>query len=229
MIIQPIDVVILGHWLDWKAFRQQKSFFRERPALRIRATFRTLSVASAVLQQRNWIRFVLKPGFVSKFSGRLPVTSRRCQGTTLPHIPVRICIASKISADQYRRYEHFSQVSTTEYFAQLLELQPINWLRLPLFQGMATSAVAGAEGLIRSTRSALIQYINNHPAEGHPEIANAIIDDLLLVLSEKLTDERYAIPILETAAFLLDSYVAPVPGFQSPTSVILTQHLPANY
>ncbi|KAL3439255.1 tubulin folding cofactor D C terminal-domain-containing protein, partial [Aspergillus tetrazonus] len=116
-----------------------------------------------------------------------------------------------------RRYEHFSQVSTTEYFAQLLELQAINWLRLPLFQGMATSAVAGAEGLIRSTRSALIQYINNYPAERHPEIANAIIDDLLLVLSEKLTDERYAIPILETAAFLLDGYVASVPGFQSPT------------
>ncbi|KAL4771088.1 tubulin folding cofactor D C terminal-domain-containing protein [Aspergillus nidulans var. acristatus] len=116
-----------------------------------------------------------------------------------------------------RRYEHFSQVSTTEYFAQLLELQAINWLRLPIFQGMATSAVAGAEGLIRSTRSALIQYINNHPAERHPEIATAIIDDLLLVLSEKLIDERYAIPILETVAFLLDGYVASVPGFQSPT------------
>ncbi|KAL4975370.1 tubulin folding cofactor D C terminal-domain-containing protein [Aspergillus desertorum] len=107
-----------------------------------------------------------------------------------------------------RRFEHFSQVSTTEYFVQLLELQVIDWLRLPLFQGIATSAVAGAEGLIRSTRSALIRSINNHPAERHPEVATVIIHDLLLVLNEKLPDDRYAIPILETAAFLLDSYVA---------------------
>ncbi|KAL5002135.1 tubulin folding cofactor D C terminal-domain-containing protein [Aspergillus recurvatus] len=107
-----------------------------------------------------------------------------------------------------RRYEHFSQVSTTEYFVQLLELQAIDWLRLPLFQGIATSAVAGAESLIRSTRSALIQRINNRPAEQHPEVAIAIIHDLLLVLSEKLPDDRYAIPILETTAFLLDGYVA---------------------
>ncbi|KAL6238609.1 hypothetical protein BDW75DRAFT_237285 [Aspergillus navahoensis] len=116
-----------------------------------------------------------------------------------------------------RPYEHFSQVSTTEYFAQLLELQAIDWLRLPLFQGIATSAFAGAEGLIRSTRSALIQSVNNHPAERHPEVVTAMIHDLLLVLSEKLPDDRYAIPILETAAFLLDGYVASVPGFQSPT------------
>ncbi|KAL4987726.1 tubulin folding cofactor D C terminal-domain-containing protein [Aspergillus falconensis] len=116
-----------------------------------------------------------------------------------------------------RRYEHFNQVSTTEYFVQLLELQAVDWLRLPLFQGISTSAVAGAEGLVRSTRSSLIQSINNCPAERHPEVATAIIHDLLQVLSEKLPDDRYAIPILETAALLLDGYVASVPSFQSPT------------
>ncbi|KAL4942544.1 hypothetical protein BDV06DRAFT_211749 [Aspergillus oleicola] len=115
-----------------------------------------------------------------------------------------------------RHYEHFSQVSLTEYFTQLLELQAIDWLRLPLFQGLATSAVAGAEGLIRSTRSALIRNINQHPVERHPDIAMSIIKDLLVILSEKLADDRYAIPILETLAFLLDGYVASVPGFQDP-------------
>ncbi|KAL4904876.1 hypothetical protein BDW74DRAFT_178448 [Aspergillus multicolor] len=116
-----------------------------------------------------------------------------------------------------RRYEHFSQVCTTEYFVQLLELQAIDWLRLPLFQGLPTSAVAGSEGLIRATRSALIQSINRHPIGQHPEVATAIIHDLLQVLNEKLPDDRYAIPTLETAAFLLDGYVASAPGFQSPT------------
>ncbi|KAL4919735.1 tubulin folding cofactor D C terminal-domain-containing protein [Aspergillus aurantiobrunneus] len=116
-----------------------------------------------------------------------------------------------------RRYEHFSQVSSIEYFVQLLELQAIDWLRLPLFQGLATSTVAGAEGLIRSTRSALIRNVNNHPAEQHPRIVTAIIQDLLVILTEKLWDDRYAIPILETSAFLLDSYVASVPGFQDPS------------
>ncbi|KAL4931520.1 tubulin-specific chaperone D [Aspergillus undulatus] len=113
-----------------------------------------------------------------------------------------------------RRYEHFSQVSLTEYFVQLLELQVIDWLRLPLFQGLATSAVAGAEGLIRSTRSALIQSINQQPVERHPEIATAIVNDVLLILNEKLPDDRYAIPILETVAFLIDGYVSSVPEFQ---------------
>ncbi|KAL4802284.1 tubulin folding cofactor D C terminal-domain-containing protein [Aspergillus unguis] len=115
-----------------------------------------------------------------------------------------------------RRYEHFSQVSTCEYFVQLMDLQTIDWLRRPLLQGLATSVVAGAEGLIRSTRSALIQSVNRHPDEKHAEIGTAIIQDLLLVLKDKLQDDRYAIPILETIAFLLDSYVASNPGFQSP-------------
>ncbi|KAL4785547.1 tubulin folding cofactor D C terminal-domain-containing protein [Aspergillus varians] len=115
------------------------------------------------------------------------------------------------------RYEHFSEVSSTDYFVQLLKLQAIDWLRLPLFQGLATSAVAGAEGLIRSTRAALIRSINDHPVEQHPEIATAIIRDLLLILNETLSDDRYAIPILDTLAFLLDGYVTSVPGFQNPS------------
>lgn len=104
---------------------------------------------------------------------------------------------------------------------QLLELQGIDWLRIPLFQGFATSAVAGAEGLIRSTRSALIQKINSYPTEEHPERVTAIIQDLLLILNEKLPDDRYAIPILETSAFLLDGYVASAPQFRDPRSVSL--------
>jgi hypothetical protein len=122
-------------------------------------------------------------------------------------------------ANRNRHYEHFSQVSSTDYFVQLLELQGIDWLRIPLFQGFATSAVAGAEGLIRATRSALIQNINNYPAAEQPKRVTAIIQDLLLILDEKLPDDRYAIPILEISAFLLDGYVASAPQFRDPRSV----------
>ncbi|KAL4887473.1 tubulin folding cofactor D C terminal-domain-containing protein [Aspergillus karnatakaensis] len=116
-----------------------------------------------------------------------------------------------------RRYEHFSEVSSIEYFTQLLELQAIEWLRLPLFQGLATSAVAGSEGLIRCARSALIQSINRHPPERRPEIATAMIQDLAVVLGNKLPDDRYAIPILEISALILDGYITSAPGLRDPS------------
>ncbi|KAL3451930.1 tubulin folding cofactor D C terminal-domain-containing protein [Aspergillus insuetus] len=116
-----------------------------------------------------------------------------------------------------RHYEHFSQVSSTDYFLQLLELQGVDWLRLPLLQGLATSAVAGSEGLIRSTRSALVQNVNIHAAEQRPEAVTSILQDFQLIMNEKLPDDRYAIPILELSAFLLDGYIASTPGFWDPS------------
>ncbi|KAE8350619.1 tubulin folding cofactor D C terminal-domain-containing protein [Aspergillus coremiiformis] len=110
-----------------------------------------------------------------------------------------------------RKYEHFSHVSLPDYFLQLLELQAIDWLRLPLFQGVATSAVAGAEGLVRSSRSALVQSINKYEVEQRPNIVTSIVKDLMVALSDNLQDDRYAIPILEFLAFLLDGYISSIP------------------
>ncbi|KAE8358419.1 tubulin folding cofactor D C terminal-domain-containing protein [Aspergillus caelatus] len=110
-----------------------------------------------------------------------------------------------------RQYEHFSHVSLPDYFLQLFELQAIDWLRLPLFQGIATSAVAGAEGLVRSSRSALVQRINKYQAEQRQDIVTSIIKDLMVALSDNLQDDRYAIPVLEFLAFLLDSYISSIP------------------
>ncbi|PIG87156.1 tubulin-specific chaperone D [Aspergillus arachidicola] len=114
-------------------------------------------------------------------------------------------------ADYIRQYEHFSHVSLPDYFLQLFELQAIDWLRLPLFQGIATSAVAGAEGLVRSSRLALVQRINKYEAEQRQDIVTSIIKDLMVALSDNLQDDRYAIPVLEFLAFLLDSYVSSIP------------------
>ena len=118
-----------------------------------------------------------------------------------------------------RRYEHFSHVSSSDYFLQLLDLQAVEWLRVPVFQGIATSAVAGAEGVIRSSRSALVQWINSQAAENQQATVVSVIKDLLAVLSDNLQDDRYAIPAMELLAFLLDGFILSIPDNSEPRSV----------
>ncbi|KAF5865713.1 hypothetical protein ETB97_002687 [Aspergillus alliaceus] len=120
-----------------------------------------------------------------------------------------------------RQYEHFSHVSLPDYFLQLLDLQAINWLRLPLFQGLATSAVTGAEGLVRSTRSALVQSINKYEVGQRQNIVTSIIKDLMVVLSDNLQEDRYAIPMLDVLAFLLDGYISPIPSSSEPRKLFV--------
>ncbi|KAJ5654029.1 hypothetical protein N7490_001032 [Penicillium lividum] len=106
----------------------------------------------------------------------------------------------------HKRFEHVSDVSSEEYFFQLLSSWSQEWLRRPILQGLATSAVAGAEGLIRASRAALIQYLNNHNSHSDSNILIEFLQVLSTALSDNLQDDRYAIPIIELIAFLLDSY-----------------------
>lgn len=110
-----------------------------------------------------------------------------------------------------RKYEHFSHVSTPEYFLQLLELHAVDWLRLPLLQGLATSAVAGAEGLIRATRLALVHFINGKLPGARQETLLSVLKELSIILSDNLHDDRYAIPTMEFLAFLIDGYIPSIP------------------
>jgi hypothetical protein len=109
-------------------------------------------------------------------------------------------------ADRSRKYEHFSHVSSQEYFDQLITLYAVQWLRLPLLQGLATSAVAGTEGLIRASRSALILFINSHGATQRQAVLIEILQVISTILTENIQDDRYAIPTIEFLAFLIDSY-----------------------
>lgn len=117
---------------------------------------------------------------------------------------------------QNRRYEHFSHVSSPDYFLQLLDLQAVDWLRVPIIQGIATSAVAGAEGVIRSTRSALVRWINSQEPRDQQVLLVSVIKVLLIVLSDNLQDDRYAIPAMELLAFLLDGYILSIPENSEP-------------
>ena len=100
-------------------------------------------------------------------------------------------------------------MSSQEYFSQLLAKWPNEWVRLPVLQGLATSAVAGAEGLVRSSRAAVIQFINSHDPKSREGILIAFLQVLSASLSDNLQDDRYAIPIIEFVAFLIDSYATP--------------------
>ncbi|KAJ5817724.1 hypothetical protein N7447_007732 [Penicillium robsamsonii] len=116
-----------------------------------------------------------------------------------------------------RKFEHFSHVSSQEYFAQLLTLQDIDWLRLPLLQGLATSAISGAEGLVRASRSALTQFLNSQAQPRHQEILMVFLQDLSTILDDNLQDDRFAIPAVEFVAFLIDSYIPVIPEALGPS------------
>lgn len=88
---------------------------------------------------------------------------------------------------------------------------------MPLIQGLATSAVAGAEGLIRASRSALVQYINAYEGgERQTVVITLLLGELMAILSENLHDDRYAIPAMELTAFLIDGYISSVSADLEP-------------
>lgn len=116
-----------------------------------------------------------------------------------------------MSANYSRKFEHFSHVSSQEYFAQLLTLQRIDWLRLAMLQGFATSAISGAEGLVRASRSALNQFLDSQPQVQRQEILMIFLQDISTVLKDNLQDDRFAIPAVEFVAFLIDSYIPVIP------------------
>lgn len=78
-----------------------------------------------------------------------------------------------------------------------------------MLQGLATSATAGAEGLTRSSRSALIQFLNAQDPTQREAVLLSIVQDLSAVLTANLSDDRYAIPTIDFLAFLIDSFVVP--------------------
>ncbi|KAJ5620382.1 hypothetical protein N7510_004366 [Penicillium lagena] len=115
------------------------------------------------------------------------------------------------------KFEHFSHVSSKEYFLQLLGLQPIGWLRVSLLQGLATSAVAGSEGLVRACRSALAEYLESFTAPQRQETLMIFVKDLSTILSDNLQDDRYAPPTIEFLAFLIDGYINVIPDGSDPS------------
>ncbi|KAL1955206.1 hypothetical protein VTO42DRAFT_8918 [Malbranchea cinnamomea] len=105
------------------------------------------------------------------------------------------------------KYDHFNEVSSREYFLQLLQLLSVDWLRFSLLKGLTTSVSAGTEGLIRASRSALVEYINAiADAKERLRVKEEILKDLVTLLEIAIQDDRYAIPAVDMLSFLLDTY-----------------------
>ncbi|DAA79608.1 TPA_exp: putative Tubulin-specific chaperone D [Trichophyton benhamiae CBS 112371] len=107
------------------------------------------------------------------------------------------------------RFDHFSEVSTVAYFSQLITLVQVEWLRLPLIKGLVTSLTAGADSLIISSRTAVVEFINSQNDNTRYRMQRDIFMSLLIVLEESITDDRYAIPTVESLAFLIENCFNP--------------------
>lgn len=116
-----------------------------------------------------------------------------------------------ITNNSFRKYEHFSEVTSPEYFEQLLELLQVDWLRPAVVQGLVTSASAGTEALINVSRFALAEYINTNDAEEQADLKGLLFQELLTLLESNMEDDRYAIPTMEVIGFLLDSDLITAP------------------
>lgn len=99
--------------------------------------------------------------------------------------------------------------SSVLYFRYLLSLQNTSWWRrspssqewsLELMAGYVTSADTGSEDLVRASRAELVEFC------AKDEFANlALVGTTLLeLLRRKMADDRYLVPTLEVAGFLMD-------------------------
>ncbi|KAM5445614.1 hypothetical protein MaudCBS49596_007350 [Microsporum audouinii] len=108
-----------------------------------------------------------------------------------------------------RKFDHFSEVSTADYFSQLATLLQVDWLRLPLIKGLVTSLTAGADSLINSSRAALVEFINSQDDDPKCYLCRELFRDLLTILEENIANDRYSIPTVEAFAFLLENCFVP--------------------
>lgn len=109
-----------------------------------------------------------------------------------------------------------SQVSSSDYFEQLLSLLSISWLRLPLFKGFMTSAGGGADSLLCGARHGLIAFLaksdlSSDPASETVISASSLVSDLHVLIEENSQDDRYVVPAMEVLAFVVAE------NFPSPT------------
>jgi len=82
-----------------------------------------------------------------------------------------------------------------------------------------TSAGVGSESLLRSSRLALVDYLESAPPEAR---ALELCNDLTELLGRSLSNDRLAIPILEVVGFLFDART--LEGFDDASFKLV--HLP---
>lgn len=114
---------------------------------------------------------------------------------------------------------HMIETSSEPYFAQLLTLCHIPWLRPSLLQGLISSACQGTESIIRTSRAALVKFIlSNTTTTNDANLGMLIYTDILNLLAQTLTNDRYALPALEILGFLLTQNLVSFSSSSSSTT-----------
>ena len=83
----------------------------------------------------------------------------------------------------------------------MLSLVPLEWVRIPLLEGLITSAGAGSESVLRSARAAICKYIMDIDDAKLKDL----YDSLVKILKAKPPKERLLVPVLEVLGFLFET------------------------
>ena len=100
-------------------------------------------------------------------------------------------------------FSDVSDTSTEAYFLQLLSLCSFPWVIKPLLEGFLTSAGAGSESLLRSSRAALIRYTEHLPILSLVGFCRCFT----VIIQEHMSNERLLVPALDTLGFLFEAGV----------------------
>jgi tubulin-specific chaperone D len=97
-------------------------------------------------------------------------------------------------------------VSSDLYFVTLLEFLQVPWLQSWILQGIIHSIATGTEDLMRLSRLALINTMFNNT---RGDRVGGILETLVSLLDDSYTDDRQAVPLLETIAFIMEQAIDP--------------------
>lgn len=82
-------------------------------------------------------------------------------------------------------------------------MRSVKWLSVSVLEGYISSAGAGSESVIRSTRAALVK----HTEKLLTADVNQVWYDMTTIMRTHISEDRSIIPALSVVAFLLDGAV----------------------
>lgn len=111
------------------------------------------------------------------------------------------CLKIQLTYTLHSQFLDASDTSREVYFRQLLSLCSLDWVKMRLLEGYLTSAGAGSESLLRSSRAALVHYAED--LEVHELVL--FCKCLTSIIRESISNDRLLVPALDTLGFLFDA------------------------
>lgn len=106
---------------------------------------------------------------------------------------------------QHHVFEYLTEVTSVDYFQNLLQLLPTDWAREGLVFGLISSATAGIEDICRAACNAFVAYLQNLPQNTRQSLIYQISKLVLELLDSKVEDEdRAVLPLMEFLCFSID-------------------------